>query len=95
MHLRTDVSDVFLYLPNAFSAASFTAEQRNVASIALRIIGTYQAEEGRLSGSVLTAQRPFLATLHRPVEFFQDSTLAIADAYLIQIDNMLCMIKVI
>ena len=94
MHLRTDISYMLLYLPNTFSGTAFSAEQGNITSITLRIICTDQTQQRRLSWTVLSTQSPFLATFHCPVQIFQNGTLTITDAYLVQIDYVLGVIQI-
>ena len=54
---------MLLDIPDALAAATRIAEEGNVAGITLRIVGTYQTEQGTLAGTVLSAQCPALATL--------------------------------
>ena len=95
VHFRTYVSDVFLYLPDTFSAASFAPEQGYITGITLRIVCADQTEQCRLSGTVIATQCPFFAAKYRPVEIFQDGTFSVTDAYFVQIDNVFGVIQVI
>ena len=44
VHLRRYVAYVFLYVPDAFSRASLSSEETDVAGISLWVVGTYQRE---------------------------------------------------
>ena len=87
VHLRTDVTYMLLDFPNALSRTSLTAEQTDVAGIRLRIVRTYQTEQSGLARTVLTAQCPLLPTHHRPVQFFQNRTVTVADTDFVQPDH--------
>ena len=87
MHLRADVSDVFLDFPNALSRAALASEEGDVASITLRIVRTYQAQQGGLSRAVFARECPFLAFAHHPVESVQNDAFAIADADFVEADD--------
>ena len=92
MQLWRHVADVFLYVPNAFTASSCVSEESDVAGIALRIVSTDKAEKGRLAGSVLPAQCPSLTVHDCPVEFFQYGATSVAYAYLVHLDHFLVVI---
>ena len=43
MHLRADITDVFLDLPDAFTGATSVSEEFDIAGVGLGIVGTNQA----------------------------------------------------
>lgn len=71
------------------------AEECDVAGIALWVVGTDQAEQCRLSCSVLTTQCPALTVEHCPVELFQDGATAIADADVIEFCHFMTVVLLI
>ena len=54
---------MLLDIPDALATATRIAEEGNVAGVALRIVGTYQTEQGTLAGTILSAQRPALTII--------------------------------
>ena len=92
MKLWRYIADVLLDVPDALAAATRIAEEGDVAGITLWIVGTDQAQEGTLAGSVLSAQCPSLAVVHGPVEVFQDDALAILYANLVHLHHFLALV---
>ena len=84
VHLRTYVTNMFLDFPNTFSRPSFPSEETDVTGIRLRIVCTDKAQQSRFPSTVLTTQRPLLTTTDCPVQFFQNSSVAITDTDLIK-----------
>ena len=84
VHLRTYVTNMFLDFPNTFSRPSFPSEETDVTGIRLRIVCTDKAQQSRFPSTVLTTQRPLLTTTDCPVQFFQNSSVAITDTNLIK-----------
>ena len=86
MNLRTYVTDVFLDFPNALSRTTLATEERDIARITLRIIGTNQAQEGGFTRPVIARQGPLLSFPNYPIEFFQNGSLIVTDAYFVEAD---------
>ena len=86
MNLRTYVSDVFLDFPNALTRTTLASEERDIARIALRIVGTNQAQEGGFTRPVIARQGPLLPFPNYPIKLFQDSPLIVTNTYFIEAD---------
>ena len=88
VHLGTHISYVVLYLPDAFARTSPVPEKLDGAGVTLRIVGTDQTQQGALASSVLSAQRPFLAFAHGPVEVAQNGAAAVADVHAVELQYL-------
>ena len=95
VHLGRYISNVLLDVPNAFARTTGIAEERDVAGIALGIVGTYEREQRTLACTILSAERPTLSVAHCPVEFLQDGALAIDDAHLVHSHNLIAVVVVV
>ena len=83
---------MLLDVPDTLAAATRITEEGDVAGITLRVVCTYQTQQGTLSGSVLSAQRPTLTIVHGPIQILQDDALAILNANLVHLDHFLALI---
>ena len=88
VQFRTDIADMPFDVPDTLAGAPTAAEQRNVAGVPLRIVGTDQRKQRRLAGAVGTFERPALPFVHHPVERLQDGTAVIADGNLRTTHNL-------
>ena len=79
MHLWTDVADVALDVPDAFSRAAFASKEFNITGVGLWVVGTDEAEECGFAGAVGALQCPVLAAADGPREVVEDGALAVAD----------------
>lgn len=52
MHLRAHIADMAFDVPDALSGSTATAKHLDITGVGLRIVGTDQAEEGRLARAV-------------------------------------------
>ena len=52
VHLRRDVADVSLDVPDAFAGASQMVEDGDIVAVALRIVGAHQAEQCGFAATV-------------------------------------------
>ena len=88
MQFRTDVADVFLDVPDAFSAASLPSEKGDVAGVALWIVGADKAQQGGLAGTVGTGQGPVFPFPDHPVQILEDGPFAVPDCHFVEADNL-------
>lgn len=79
MHLWTDVADMALDVPDAFSRAAFSSKEFNITGVGLWVVGTDEAEECGFAGAVGALQCPVLAAADGPREVVEDGALAVAD----------------
>lgn len=74
VELGADETDVLLDLPDGLTGATSTAEEGDVAGIGRWMIGTDEAEQGALAGSIASLECPMVATMNGPVETIVEST---------------------
>ena len=72
VHFRRHVADMLFDVPNALSASTVLIEETDVAGIALWVISADEAQQCRLTGTILSAERPVLTIVHCPVEILED-----------------------
>ena len=68
VELGTDETDVLLDLPDGFARAATTTEERDVAGIGGRMVGTDETEQGGLARAIASLQCPMFAASYRPAE---------------------------
>ena len=66
VHFWTDVADVALDVPDAFSRAALSSKELNITGVSLWVVGTNEAEERRFARAVGALQCPVLAAADVP-----------------------------
>ncbi|MNZ91238.1 hypothetical protein D3C78_1102150 [compost metagenome] len=89
MQAAADVANMFLDIPDGFTAPATAAKQRQIVAVPLGMIARDQAQERRLSCAVGAGDLPVFVRIHGPGELIKNRAIVIRHDAIAQLNTRL------